>query len=201
MNNNKGKKPTSSAKEGNTRFGFNWWVKNLLIAAAVYMLCPSLVKNNEGYEWIIDSYTKNNLEAVKEMKAQGLTSPDKILEAKLGYDYAFIEMIRKSTPENATVFYPSRDDFEATAKLSGVPFSGNLCDKLTAVRFLYPRHIVVKEELGHTSWSRKLTHVAILGGRWRQLLPYRTPPSIMVSVLPTDSLQAARMMQGKNKSR
>lgn len=192
-----GSSASGSKDDGKTRFGFSWWMKNLLIAAAVYMLCPSLVKSNAGYQWAIEGYCKSNLQGINDMKAQGLTSPDQILESRLGYDYAFIEMIRKSTPENAIVFYPSREDFTATAKLSGVPFSGNLCDKLAAVRFLYPRHVVVKEELGHTSWSRRLTHVAILGNRWRQLLPYKLPQSVMISVLPTDSVAASRMIQSQ----
>lgn len=178
-------------KQKTTRYGFSWWVKNLLIAAALYMLCPSLVRMNLGYQWLIDGYAKGNLEAIGQISE---FNNDQRLETKLGYDYAFIEMIRKSTPENAVVFYPSREDFTAAGTGTGISFSGNLCDKLTAVRFLYPRRIVVKQELGKTSWSRKLTHVAIVNGRWRELLPYKTDPSNIITVLPTDSVAAARIL-------
>ena len=149
-----------------TRYNFAWWMKNLLIAAVVYMLCPSLIQSNAGYEWLIEGYAKSNLEA-------------------------FIEMIRKSTPENAVVFYPSREDFTDKTFNTGIGFSGNLCDKLSAVRFLYPRKIVIKQELDKTSWSKKLTHVAIVNGHWRELLPYKVPASALITVLPTDSAQAA----------
>lgn len=171
-----------------TRYNFAWWMKNLLIAAVVYMLCPSLIKSNAGYEWLIEGYAKSNLEALQQL--QGFNNDQK-LEAKLGYDYAFIEMIRKSTPENAVVFYPSREDFTDKAFNTGIGFSGNLCDKLSAVRFLYPRKIVIKQELDKTSWSKKLTHVAIVNGHWRELLPYKVPASALITVLPTDSAQAA----------
>ncbi len=174
-----------------TRYGFSWWMKNLLIAAALYMLCPQIVKMNPGYQWLIDGYAKSNLKAIKEISEFNF---DQKLEAKLGYDYAFIEMIRKSTPESAVVFYPSREDFTDTSVSTGVSFNGNLCDKLSAVRFLYPRRIVIKKELGKTSWSKKISHVAIINGHGRELLPYATPPSTLLTVLPTDSVEAMKLM-------
>ena len=173
-----------------TRYNFTWWMKNLLIAAVVYMLCPSLVKSNLGYEWLIDGYAKSNLEAVRQI--EGFTNDQK-LEAKLGYDYAFIEMIRRTTPENAVVFYPSREDFTDKAASTGISFSGNLCDKLSAVRFLYPRKIVIKQELNKTSWSKKLTHVAIVNGHWRELLPYKVSDAALITVLPTSPAEAAKL--------
>ena len=177
-----------------TRYNFTWWMKNLLIAAVVYMLCPSLVKSNMGYEWLIDGYAKSNLEAVKQI--EGFTNDQK-LEAKLGYDYAFIEMIRRTTPENAVVFYPSREDFTDKAASTGISFSGNLCDKLSAVRFLYPRKIVIKQELNKTSWSKKITHVAIVNGHWRELLPYKVSDAALITVLPTSPAEAAKLQNRK----
>lgn len=181
--------------KASTRYGFSWWIKNLLIAAALYMLCPSLVKSNPGYQWLIEGYAKNNLKAIEQM--DGLSN-DQILEAKLGYDYAFVEMIRNNTPDTAVVFYPSRADFMDKKEGANVAFSGNLCDKLTAVRFLYPRRVVVQKELEqNTSWSKKITHVAIVNGHGRELLPYRTSENTLISVLPMDSV-AAYAQNSKN---
>lgn len=178
-------------KPKTSRFGFSWWMKNVLIAGLVYMLCPSLVRTNAGYGWLINGYAKSNLAAIRETRD---FNNDQRLETRLGYDYAFIEMIRKSTPETAVVFYPSRADFTDTTAHAGISFSGNLCDKLSAVRFLYPRRVVVKEELGKTSWSKKLTHVAIVNGRWRELLPYSVPEQVKINVLPMDSAAAMKML-------
>lgn len=86
-----------------TRYNFAWWMKNLLIAAVVYMLCPSLIKSNAGYEWLIEGYAKSNLEALQQL--QGFNNDQK-LEAKLGYDYAFIEMIRKALPRTPLCSIP-----------------------------------------------------------------------------------------------
>ncbi len=183
-------KMNNSKSPKSTRYDFTWWMKNLLIAAVVYMLCPSLVKSNMGYGWLIDGYAKGNLEAVKQIKD---FTYDQKLETKLGYDYAFIEMIRRTTPENAVVFYPSREDFTDKNATAGINFSGNLCDKLSAVRFLYPRKIVIKQELNKTSWSKKLTHVAIVNGHWRELLPYKVSDAVQITVLPTSPAEAAKL--------
>ena len=88
-----------------SRYGFSWWIKNLLIAALAYMLLPGFVKSNAGYEWLIEGYAKGNLKVIKQYDN---LNNDQKLEMKLGYDYAFIEMIRRMTPEDAVIYYPSR---------------------------------------------------------------------------------------------
>ena len=93
-----------------SRYGFSWWIKNLLIAALAYMLLPGFVKSNAGYEWLIEGYAKGNLKVIKQYDN---LNNDQKLEMKLGYDYAFIEMIRRMTPEDAVIYYPSRKDFTA----------------------------------------------------------------------------------------
>lgn len=75
-----------------SRYGFSWWIKNLLIAALAYMLLPGFVKSNAGYEWLIEGYAKGNLKVIKQYDN---LNNDQKLEMKLGYDYAFIEMIRR----------------------------------------------------------------------------------------------------------
>ena len=49
-----------------SRYGFSWWIKNLLIAALAYMLLPGFVKSNAGYEWLIEGYAKGNLKVIKQ---------------------------------------------------------------------------------------------------------------------------------------
>ena len=180
--------------KGPARFGFGWWVKNILIAAAVYMLFPSLLKSNDGYSWLLQSYVRDNLISIRQLEG---CDADQKLESRLGYDYAFVEMVRRMTPDSAVVYWPSRTDF--TSKAEGCPytFSVNLCDKLSAVRFLYPRRVVVEQEMGKTSWSRRLTHVAVVKGRNRELVPYATSQQMQLCVLPTDSVEAAKMFKGK----
>ena len=167
-----------------SRHGFAWWMKNILIAALAYILFPGMVKSNPGYEWLIDGYAKSNLKVIKQYK--NLTADQK-LEMKLGYDYAFIEMIRRQTPADAVVFYPSRKDFTDKKENSQITFSGNLCDKLSAVRFLYPRRVVIEAEREKTSWGKKISHVAIVNGHGLELLPYSLGQGVDISVLPVDS--------------
>lgn len=190
MKDNKKETPKSS------RYGFAWWAKNLLIAAALGMIGSSLLKSNMGYEWVIDGYIKSNKEAMTQLKE---FNNDQKLEAKLGYDYAFIEMIRKSTPDSAVIYYPPREDISDNPKGSSVQFTGNLCDKLTAVRFLYPRRVVIKKELGKTSWSKKLTHVAIINGHGQELLPYKMQEQMPIGVMPMDSVAGAAVLKAGNQ--
>lgn len=167
-----------------SRYGFSWWIKNLLIAALAYMLLPGFVKSNAGYEWLIEGYAKGNLKVIKQYDN---LNNDQKLEMKLGYDYAFIEMIRRMTPEDAVIYYPSRKDFTDKLQQSQITFSGNLCDKLSAVRFLYPRRVVIEAEREKTPWGKKISHVAVVNGHGLELLPYSVGPGAEISVLPMDS--------------
>lgn len=177
---------TEKKENNSTRYGFTWWLKNLLVAAVAYLVCPALLKTNVAYRWLIDGYAKANGEVIRQMRD---LSYDQRLEAKLGYDYVFVEMIRNNTPDSAVVFYPSREDFTDTSVQRQIAFNGALCDKLSAVRFLYPRRIVIEQELGKTSWSKRITHVAIVNGHGRELLRYPTDSTVVISVLPIDTIQ------------
>ena len=84
---------------------------------------------------------------------------------KLGADYNYIIWLRDNTPEDAVIYYPSGGDFRAGhPTIPQNPFNGKLIDKLTVVRALYPRKVVTEEEYGKTSWSQKITYVAIVNG-------------------------------------
>lgn len=180
---------TEKNENKSTRYGFTWWLKNLLVVAVVFFVCPKLVKTNMAYQWLIDNYVKGNSAVITQMRDLTL---DQRLEAKLGYDYVFLELIRNRTPQDAVVFYPSREDFIDTSVQQQIAFSGNLCDKLSAVRFLYPRHIVIEPELGKTSWSKRITHVAIVNGHGRELLKYPTDSTVVINVLPIDTINPSK---------
>lgn len=173
--NKKAKEPATGA------FGFAWWVKNILLAIVVAFFLPRIVRSNPSYLWLIENYAKQNLELIK--GNPDLTFDQK-MQAKLGSDYSFLMYLRDNTPATAVIYYPSRK--QMTDSINGQPsvFQGNLCDKLSAVRILYPRRVVVEQELGRTSWSRKLTHAGIVGRHGKDLLHYAVDSTYTIGVLP-----------------
>ena len=104
---------------------------------------------------------------------------------KLGADYNYIVFLRDNTPQDAIIYYPTGGDFRAShPAVEQNPFNGKLIDKLTAVRVLYPRKVVVESEYGKTSWSKKITHVAIVNGRNLDKVPYPVPENYVNGILP-----------------
>lgn len=162
-------------------FGFGWWLKSGVVAVVVVLLLPRMLRSNSGYEWLLDRYATVNLEY---MKTYSGTTGDQRLLSKLGNDYSLILYLRQNTPTDAVLLYPERAWL--TDSIGGRPsiFNGNLCDKLTAVRFLYPRRIVIPAEMGHTSWSRRLSHVTVVGQHGREYLSYPLPSDFEIGVMP-----------------
>lgn len=175
-------KPNKTNNQTSRFLSFDWWIRNLILALLVGFFLPRIVRTNPAYDWLISGYAKQNLEIMRTYES--VTYDDK-MRMKLGNDYGFIQYIRETTPSNAVVFYPSRQ--QMTDSIQGQPsmFQGNMCDKLSAVRFLYPRHVVIPQEMAeHTSWSKKLTHVAVVGIHGREYLPYASDTTVAIGIFP-----------------
>jgi hypothetical protein len=155
---------------------------NLLTAAIGLFLLSKAVGNNESYNWLWHTFAPSNLEGAKMVK--GMT-PEQRLAAKLGLDFNYVMILHDYTPDSAVVYFPSKDDFLATPSYGEkLNFSGALTDKMTAIRFLYPRKVVIESELGHTSYAKRITHVGIVNGKNVNLLPYPVDSTVMHTVLP-----------------
>lgn len=159
--------------------------RNLVASALLLILLFAISQIDLGYGWTWNVYVRRN---VQDVKAYGRISEDARLTKKLGEDYQFLLYLRDATPTTAVIYYPSAEDF--ITKMPGrkaSPFSGKLNDKLTAIRVLYPRRVVVKDEYQETPWSFRITHVAIVNGRNLDKLPYSPPKNYAMGVLPMDS--------------
>lgn len=175
--------PVKPAVQNKRRDISVWLLRNGILLFVGYMLITKIPPMNPVYTWLHENYLKNNMEIIK--ASQGLSNDD-ILKSKLGADYDFLLYIRKVTPEDAVVYWPSSGDFRAGhPSVPQNPFNGKLNDKLTAVRVLYPRRVVTEDEYGKTSWTKKITHVAIVNGKNKEKLPYPVGDDIAFSVLPT----------------
>lgn len=160
---------------------FAWTVRNLALLLVSILLLSTLRSTTYG-NWLWNYYAKANLQFIQSYPDLTL---DERLAAKLGSDYRFLLFLREQTPEDAVLYYPTGDDFRSVRDQSGQSlFSGQLTDKLTAVRFLYPRRIVVEKELHKTSYTDSLTFITILSPRNRELIPYPIDPAFTIGVLP-----------------
>lgn len=160
-------------------------VRNLCAATITLLVLDAICHLNVAYGWVWNVYIQANLRDVSSLPHASL---DERLTMKLGEDYQYLIFVRDATPTNAVIFYPSLADF--TAVLPGndkSPFSGKLTDKLSAIRILYPRRIVMEDEMGRTPWSFKITNVAIVNRRNIDKLPYHVPSRYYIGVLPMDS--------------
>lgn len=175
---NKAHQPLKHRKRS---FG-SWFVRNGVLLLTGYLFLTKAPFINPVYVWLRDNYLKSNMEIIKQYPD---ATYDQKMALKLGGDYNYILFLRDNTPEDAVIYYPSGGDFRAThPAIEQNPFNGKLIDKLTVVRALYPRKVITEEEYGKTSWSKKITHVAIVNGKNRDKLPYPVGENYVNGVLP-----------------
>lgn len=176
--------PASDEAKPKLRIG-RWLLRNIIAAVVGLGVFTFVVNFNSSYHWLWFSYTKNN---IKNFKDDSSLTPDERMVRRLGVDYSYVLTLKALTPENAVIFYPSRADFMATPPVGEkLAFKGSMVDKLAAVRVLYPRKVVLEDELGRTPYAENLTHIAIVNGLHRDMVDYPTDTMAMVDVLPTDA--------------
>ena len=162
------KKNTPSTKKGTATpqkegISFSWVAKNIFAVVIV---------------WAYNMLQKN-LETIRHYSR---TTTDNRFEMKLGLSHVYLRYVKESTPENAVILLPGKEAFypEGEERI----FSGEPYNKLWAIRFLYPRRVIIPSELGKTPWSEKITHVAIVNGRGYEYLDYEVEQKAPHAVLP-----------------
>ncbi|MDR2810236.1 MAG: hypothetical protein LBB84_06735 [Tannerellaceae bacterium] len=140
--------------------------KNIFFVFLVGFFLLSGMQNNVGYKWAYDMLTSNR-KLIRENPHLSIKEKN---EMKLGADFAYVWFLRESTPENAVILYPSAEDFYPPDKSS--PFKQGLQNKIWALRFLYPRRLVLPSEMETNRYAPDITHVAIVNGRGHERLNY-----------------------------
>lgn len=181
MNTRKNGRQATAAKTRRPGFSTRLLL-NLLVAGMGVLLFSKVIGNNDAYSWMWNTFAPVNLESIKTDKS---LSPEQRLARKLGVDFNYVMMIRDYTPTDAVVFYPGKGDFMATPEYGNkLQFRGTLVDKMSAIRFLYPRKVVIREELGKTPYAKRITHVGIVNGRNAEMLHYPVDSTTMHTILP-----------------
>ncbi|MDR2390007.1 MAG: hypothetical protein LBD89_09545 [Tannerellaceae bacterium] len=140
--------------------------KNLLFAFLLGFLLFKAMENNAGYPWAYNMLTSN----MKLIRANPHLTLKEKNEMKLGTDFAYLWFLKEATPENAVILYPSTEDFYPPDKPS--PFKQEVQNKIWALRFLYPRLLVLPSEMETSPYAPEITHVAIVNGRGYERLDY-----------------------------
>ena len=161
-----------------------WTLRNAVAAIVAVGLFCAVVQFNKSYRWLWVDYTKANLEAMEDERS--LSNEDK-LTRRLGVDYRFVLLLKGTTPENAVIYYPDQEDFLATpTHCPKLPFRGTMVDKVAVIRVLYPRRVVIAEEIDITPYSKKITHIAVVNGRNREMVDYPSDTTENYEALPVN---------------
>ncbi|MBC8616761.1 hypothetical protein H8788_03345 [Parabacteroides faecis] len=154
-------------------------LKNLLAAGIVLLFLVKVVETRQGYGWVYKGLLKANM---KTIKAHPNLTTDQRFEIKLGFSYSYLEFIRKNTPDNAVILYPGRESFFPENKKT--PFNGDVCNKVWVTRFLFPRKIILQEELSTSPYKDEISHVAIVNGFGFDKVNYKVNQSFEYGILP-----------------
>ncbi len=176
MQPNKMKKGQSSQKLSFAVYAI-WLLKNILFLFIVVLLVKYTFSKQPAYNWVYNGLLKGNMEMIR--KYPNLTYDQK-MQYKLGASYEYLLFLKQHTPENAVILYPSSKAF----RKKDSPFTQNIDNKIYAIRFLYPRKLILESDLENSIYADKITHVAIVNGEGIDKLPYPVNMEIQHGVLP-----------------
>ena len=84
-------------------------IRNVLVFGLFILIIYLLYFLNPGYKWLVNGPILQNWRIVWSYPHLEL---DKKYEAKLGFDYEYINLIKQNTPENAVLLMPGKEIFE-----------------------------------------------------------------------------------------
>ncbi|MBQ8500831.1 MAG: glycosyltransferase family 2 protein [Bacteroides sp.] len=167
-------KQISPAKQESTSTG-KWLVRNLLALVMALGIVYLAFSTHPTYQWVYGNLLKKNHAVIK--KAPQLTFDQKML-MKLGESYRYLHYLRNATPPNAVILYPPKKAFQK----EGTPFKHEIFNKAFATRFLYPRRLVLEEELGKSPLASRITHIAIVNGEGANHFTHPTDSTVQNAV-------------------
>ena len=171
----KGKQRTSAPKprpEVRTGRRTSWWIqafgiKSLAIGVAGVFLLYAGMSMNEGYKWVWDGLLKGNWQFIR---AHQKATIEERYAMKIGFDYSYLNYIKKNTPEDAILLFPLKEHIEEA--IGNQKLSGNISNKKWVTHFLYPRRTLYQDEKDKNPLYNQVTHVAIAAGHGYEYLEY-----------------------------
>lgn len=158
---------------------FSWFYrlsKNILCLLPAILVVLLTFSKSPGYKWVNTMLT-SSMEHIQKYPDWNF---DQKMQWRMGMDYNFLRTIKQNTPDDAVILFPTAETFQK----EGSPYHAELYNKIYASRFLFPRKIVLENELETNKYATALTHVAIVNGTGGQYLPYPIHPSFQNGILP-----------------
>lgn len=144
---------------------------NILVLILLYVFIPKVFSLNNGYKWAYNNLLKGNMKTIKEHPNLSTTQKYSI---KIGTAYQYLNYIKKQTPKNAVILWPTKKEVSPKNKKS--PFGKTeLYNKMYATRFLWPRKLVLMSEKETSYLKDKISYVAIVNGEGFKYLGYNFP--------------------------
>lgn len=134
--------------------------RNLWVAAFVCLCSWGIFSSLEGYRWVYNDLLVANMDMIR--KLPDLTNDQKY-EIKLGASYKFLRTVRENTPESAVLLYPPTDAFFPKGEKSQFT-GGEPNNKLWALRFLYPRKLILASEFDTSPYRFYVNYIVIVNG-------------------------------------
>ncbi len=154
-----------------------WFLKNIFLLTIAYIVVNLAFSKQPAYNWVYNQLLKENMKLIRSYPD---LSYDQKMQMKLGASYEYLLFLKQTTPEDAIILYPNPKAF----KKEGSPFTQEIFNKIYATRFLYPRKLVLENEIEQSKYADKITHVAIVNGEGKDKLPYPIDSTFQHGVLP-----------------
>lgn len=151
-------------------------IVGVIFLALLYMN----LNDHQGYSFLLRTL-QANYESISENRKATLSQR---YAMKLRSGYLVYARLAANTPPDAVIYLPGKSALEADK--NGANFHGNTFTKGWALRFLYPRKVVLESEYDTSIYTPQITHVAIVNGVGAEKLPYKLSSVPAFGVLPID---------------
>lgn len=165
-------------------------VRTALIANGVGLLLVGLLytclSHYPAYSFVVRALQGNYATISKH---RGSPLPERYT-MKLKSNYIVYAQLVANTPADAVIYLPSESAL--APEVNQANFHKNTFSKGWALRFLYPRKVVLESEYATSIYTPQITHVAIINGVGADKLPYRIKSLPAFGVLPIDPSKLKR---------
>ncbi|MDR2423941.1 MAG: hypothetical protein LBD59_04355 [Prevotellaceae bacterium] len=161
-----------------------WWsrafgVRSMAVGLAGAVLLYMGLSMNEGYKWVWTGLLKSNWKVIRTHKNATI---EERYAMKVGFDYSYLNYIKKNTPEDAIILFPPHEHLSKT--VDNQKLSNQIGSKKWVTHFLYPRRVLYQTEKDKNPLYNQVTHVAITAGYGYEYLEYTVNEQPPFAVFP-----------------
>ncbi|MDR1602629.1 MAG: hypothetical protein LBS42_09415 [Tannerella sp.] len=151
----------------------------MAVAIAGCFLLYTVISMDEGYRWVWNSLLKGNWAFIQEHRKASLEERNQM---KMGFNYAYLNHIKKNTPEDAIILFPLQK--HVTEQSGDMKLGDDITSKSWVTHFVYPRRALYKDEEATNPLYSQVTHVAVIAGHGYEDLDYEVPAKPAFAVFP-----------------